>query len=78
MQDGATAHTCNATLNEYFEDRIVSGRYRDRFGYGLTWPAYSPDLSPCDFYLWDYLKSRAYMNSYCTLFLEIGVKFWKV
>ena len=26
------------------------------------WPPYSPDLNPCDFYLWGYLKSRVYSN----------------
>lgn len=65
MQDGATPHTCNASLdfvNGYFQERVISGRYVERFGYGLSWPAYSPDLNPCDFFLWGYLKSRAYIN----------------
>ncbi|KAG4075258.1 hypothetical protein HA402_003049 [Bradysia odoriphaga] len=65
MQDGATPHTCNATLdflNPHFHDRVISGRYQERFGYGLSWMAYSPDLNPCDFFLWGYLKSKAYMN----------------
>ncbi|KAJ6648705.1 hypothetical protein Bhyg_03936 [Pseudolycoriella hygida] len=70
MQDGATPHTCNATLdllNQYFGERIVSGRYVERFGYGLSWPAYSPDLSPCDFFLWGYLKGRVYRNRPTTI-----------
>ena len=25
-------------------------------------PTYSPDLNPCDFYLWGYLKGRVYTN----------------
>jgi hypothetical protein len=24
------------------------------------WPPRSPDLNPCDFYLWGYLKARVY------------------
>ena len=28
----------------------------------LEWQARSPDLIPCDFYLWGYLKSRVYVN----------------
>ncbi len=24
------------------------------------WPARSPDLNPCDFFLWPYLKSKVY------------------
>jgi hypothetical protein len=46
MQDGATAHTATYSknvLNEVFEKRLISR--------GL-WPARSPDLNPCDFYLW--------------------------
>lgn len=65
MQDGATPHTCNVALDylhDFFGNRIISGRYRDRYGYGLTWPAYSPDLNPCDFFLWGYLKDRVYKN----------------
>ena len=26
------------------------------------WPAHSPDLTPCDFYLWDAVKSRVYTD----------------
>jgi hypothetical protein len=62
MQDGVTAHTAKETiwaLRGVFdeidgEDRIISK--------GL-WPARSPDLNPCDFYLWKELKSVVYANS---------------
>lgn len=65
MQDGATPHTCNVTLDylhDIFGNRIISGRYQQRFGYGLTWPSYSPDMNPCDFFLWGYLKDRVWKN----------------
>ena len=26
----------------------------------LRWPARSPDLTPCDFFLWGFLKSKVY------------------
>ena len=26
----------------------------------IRWPPRSPDLNPCDFYLWGYLKSKVY------------------
>lgn len=26
----------------------------------LTWPPRSPDLTPCDFFLWGYIKDFAY------------------
>jgi hypothetical protein len=61
MQDGATGHTGNYSinvLNEVFEDRLISG--------GL-WPARSPDLNPCDFYLLGNLKDKVYSNNLHTL-----------
>jgi hypothetical protein len=60
-QDGATAHTATYSinvLNEVFEDRLVSR--------GL-WPARSPDLNPCDFYLWGNLKDKVCSNNPHTL-----------
>jgi hypothetical protein len=47
QQDGATAHTSDASMKvvrEMFPDHVIS-----RFG-DLHWPARSPDLSPCDFF----------------------------
>jgi inhibitor of nuclear factor kappa-B kinase subunit alpha len=61
MQDGATAHTATYSinvLNEVSEDRLISRR---------LWPARSPDLDPCDFYLWGNLKDKAYSNNPHTL-----------
>jgi hypothetical protein len=61
MQDGATAHTVTYSthvLNEVFENRLISR--------GL-WPARSPDLNPCDFYLWGNLKDNVYSNNPHTL-----------
>ena len=28
----------------------------------ISWPPRSPDLSPCDFFLWGYLKSKVYLG----------------
>jgi hypothetical protein len=61
MQDGATAHTATYSinvLNEVFENRPISR--------GL-WRARSPDLNPCDFYLWGNLKDKVYSNNPHTL-----------
>jgi inhibitor of nuclear factor kappa-B kinase subunit alpha len=41
-----------------FENRLISR--------GL-WPARSPDLNPCDFYLWGNLKDKVYSNNPYTL-----------
>jgi hypothetical protein len=57
MQDNATAHTANnsmVALDEVFGERVISR--------GL-WPPRSPDLNPCDFYLWGTLKEKVYVNN---------------
>ncbi|GFU83996.1 uncharacterized protein TNCV_1056431 [Trichonephila clavipes] len=60
MQDGATSHTAypvKAFLIQTFgEDRIVSRRCM------YQWTPRSPDLTPADFWLWGYLKSRVYLS----------------
>ena len=63
MQDGATPHTAGKVLDKLhdtFGDRIISRRYPEVKECGVTWPAHSPDLNPCDFFLWGYLKSLVY------------------
>ncbi|KAG5323085.1 TC3A transposase, partial [Pseudoatta argentina] len=64
QQDGATAHTSRASmavLREHFPERLISIRG------DLEWQARSPDLTPCDFFLWGFLKSRVYVNRPSTL-----------
>lgn len=64
QQDGATAHTARdsmAKVRELFPGKLIS-----RFG-DIAWPPRSPDLTPCDFFLWGYLKSRVYTNSPSTI-----------
>jgi hypothetical protein len=64
QQDGATAHTARASmalLREHFPQRLISLRG------DLQWPARSPDLAPCDYFLWGYLKSLVYTNRPRTL-----------
>lgn len=53
MQDGHPAHTSNIGLQSVrlvFQERIISSRTRHE------WPPRSPDLTPCDFFLWGYIK----------------------
>lgn len=59
QQDGATAHTARPSmlvLREMFPARLISQRG------DIPWPARSPDLSPCDFFLWGYLKAEVYKH----------------
>ena len=65
QQDGATAHTARVTIERvhavFGAERTVS-RNSD-----TAWPARSPDLSPCDFFLWGSLKGQVYQNKPRTL-----------
>ena len=53
---GFTAHTARDFLRDRFPGQLISLRG------DLNWPARSPDLVPCDFFLWGYLKSLVYNN----------------
>lgn len=57
VQDGAPAHRLIAVrdrLRELFGQRVVA------LYHNVEWPPRSPDLTPCDFFLWGYLKSKVY------------------
>lgn len=54
LQDGATPHTANM-VQDYLKSKFLS-RFFDKD----KWPPRSPDLNPCDFFLWGYLKKRVY------------------
>ncbi len=54
QQDGATPHTANS-VQDWLKSKF-SGKFLDK----KMWPPRSPDLNPCDFYLWGHLKSTVY------------------
>lgn len=59
QQDGAPPHFARDVrnfLNENFTERWI-----DRRG-PIEWPARSPDLTPLDYFLWGYLKSKVYVT----------------
>ncbi|KAJ4451915.1 hypothetical protein ANN_03393 [Periplaneta americana] len=60
-QDGATPHVARQVkdlLRETFSnDHIISRQFPD------AWPSRSPDLNPCDFWLWGYLKDQGHIWS---------------
>ena len=42
-------------LNEVFgENRVIALQHN------VEWPPHSPDLTPCDFFLWGYLKNKVF------------------
>ncbi|CAK1592334.1 unnamed protein product [Parnassius mnemosyne] len=57
QQDGATAHTSNVAMpvvRQLFPNKVISRRG------DIPWPPRSPDLTPMDFFLWGYLKTKVY------------------
>ncbi|GFW36722.1 uncharacterized protein TNCV_1220541 [Trichonephila clavipes] len=54
MQDGAPPHiTCcvkDVLKHHFTEERVISRQFHH------LWPPRSPDLNPCDFWLWGHLK----------------------
>jgi len=64
QQDGAAAHTARASMSvlwEVFPQIFTSG------GDDVPWPAHSPDLSACDYFLWGHLKSRIFFSKSRTI-----------
>lgn len=61
MQDGAPAHYARIVvsfLNQHFPDGWIGRR-----GTYLEWPPRSPDMTPCDFFLWGYIKDIVYKGN---------------
>ncbi|XP_023312530.1 uncharacterized protein LOC111692677 [Anoplophora glabripennis] len=59
QQDGATPHFAVIVrdyLNQIFANRWIGPRGT------IEWPPRSPDLTPLDYFLWGYLKSKVYFN----------------
>jgi hypothetical protein len=54
QQDGASPHTAKSVQTWLTE------KFSTKFIHKCQWPPRSPDLNPCDFFLWGYLKARVY------------------
>jgi inhibitor of nuclear factor kappa-B kinase subunit alpha len=60
QQDGATSHTANSTqafCRIHFHDFLTK----------TEWPAASPDLNPCDFFLWGWLQQVVNNKSHASI-----------
>jgi hypothetical protein len=60
-QDGASCHTSKSSLEllkTYFGTNIISNKTEN------YWPPYSPDLNPCDFFLWGFLKDNVFKETF--------------
>jgi hypothetical protein len=45
----------------------VSNHFLQQFQCGFSWPPCSPDLNPCDYFLWGYLKDKMFSSAPWTL-----------
>ena len=61
QQDGAPAHF--AASSRQILDEKLGERWIGRGG-PVEWPARSPDLTVCDFFLWPYLKDKVYETNF--------------
>ena len=43
-------------MMEFFHHHVIALRH------DIEWPPRSPDLTPCDYFLWGYLKSKVYIK----------------
>ena len=63
MQDGAPCHLSYESMDvveELFGDLVISQRHKNQLLGGMfQWAASSPDLNPCDYWLWNELKEYA-------------------
>lgn len=69
MQDGAPPHWALRVrnwLDEEFSLRWM-GRGTDEKPAPFAWPPNSPDLTPCDFFLWGWIKSQVYTTPIANL-----------
>jgi hypothetical protein len=55
VQDGAPAHRCLGS-QAFGNDHVVG------FSHNVEWLPRSPDLTPCDFFMWGYLKSKVFFR----------------
>ncbi|GBL82308.1 hypothetical protein AVEN_252474-1 [Araneus ventricosus] len=58
MQDGAPPHIdrrVKQLLRQHFTDARVISRH-----FPTAWPPRSPEFTPCDFWLWGFLKDNIY------------------
>ncbi|GFU69646.1 uncharacterized protein TNCV_2559361 [Trichonephila clavipes] len=65
QQGGATCHIVDL-LKDTFGDRLIS-----RFG-PVNWPPRSRDLTPLDYFLWDYVNQRSQTLPQITIQLNDG------
>lgn len=67
MQDGAPPHRKGEVVDwlaDQFDGRLIAKKANREW---LQWAPYSPDLNPCDFFLWGTIKDKVYKDNPLTL-----------
>jgi len=70
MQDGAPPHyarNVRTWLNGNLPDQWI-GRANSTDQCKVVWPPRSPDLTPCDYFLWGFIKHHTYAQNPTTLY----------
>ena len=71
MQDGAHhAHRTKpvfSLLHKTFHGRVLGLGYPSKYGCDFDWPPFSPDINPCDYFLWGFLKDQVYKQQFETI-----------
>ena len=70
QQDWALPHRTNdvkESIRRRFDDRIIGLGLESEDGSEIAWPPYSPDLNPCDFFLWGHMKDYVFKKETKTL-----------
>jgi hypothetical protein len=65
MQAGAGPHIANAVsdfLHDTFKSRVISNRFYGHFACGLNGLLNSPDLNPCEYFLWGFIKEQIFLK----------------
>ena len=60
QQDGPTCQTARATMN------LLRGEFGEHFishSRKVNWPPRSCDLTPLEYFLWDYVKAHIYTDN---------------
>ena len=62
QQDGARPHSSDMVmelLNDTFSNRVIANGTQSHPA-PIAWPPRSPDLTPCDYFLWGWMKGRIF------------------
>ena len=65
MQDETMPHQTQEVLqaiHKVYGNRAIGQEYPKFAHGGIAWPPYSPDLNPCDYFLWGHIKDHCYTN----------------